>query len=486
MILRKSRFLHQIPLGTQRILLVHAISQVRLAVDRNVNVVLDYFATPRSLTGAFAELGERFGYDNAAINGCVTSLLNRGFLSEKDADGELAEIVDKLGPTYGRDPLELLDTYRRALKEGSQPYWSAATAQGLADLQPSKRRLDVILQGDCDLQMESDFLRREASRRGVDLRVAATFPDDVRLAAEHKHDAVIVGALWARHALALGQSGPNDDANSPYSAEASHILERLRKVTSAPILIDNLPEPTVQPLGLAERGLNGHRTRFRLTNVMLANLVESFADVHVVDVAAALAAEGFERLLDDGLVGFTHMGSPGWLLQRPDSEKAAVHGQFPDIALSRRASAPTLIAAKRSSRRRISMRCRWSLGSAARNASSSISMVCCGLASWPKPAAPSLGTRRQVGHFPMSGLYFGLHEALLSLKRRGIVLACVSKNDEAMVRELWKYADHYPKQSPPDSRRFRHLARQLERQSREYPFDRRRARLRARQLPVYR
>src|SRR5262249_27118998 len=49
------------------------------------------------------------------------------------------------------------------------------------------------------------------------------------------------------------------------------------------------------------------------------------------------------------------------------------------------------------------------------------------------------------GTFSHVGLYFGLHEALLCLKRRGIVLACVSKNDEATVRELWTYPSHYPK-----------------------------------------
>jgi len=49
------------------------------------------------------------------------------------------------------------------------------------------------------------------------------------------------------------------------------------------------------------------------------------------------------------------------------------------------------------------------------------------------------------GTFSHVGLYFGLHEALLCLKRRGIVLACVSKNDEATVRELWKYPEHYPR-----------------------------------------
>src|SRR6185437_645750 len=48
------------------------------------------------------------------------------------------------------------------------------------------------------------------------------------------------------------------------------------------------------------------------------------------------------------------------------------------------------------------------------------------------------------GTFSFIGLYFGLHEALLSLKKRGFLLACVSKNDEALVRALWKYEEHYP------------------------------------------
>lgn len=445
MILCKSRFVHQIPLGTDRVLLVHAITQARLTVDRDVNTVLEFFATKRCAPDAYGEIGERIGYDNVAITGCVTSLLDRGFLSEKDADGELAEIVDKLGPTYGRDPLELLDAYRRALKEGSQPYWSAATAQGLADLQPGKRRIDVILLGDCDLQMESDFLRREAGRRGVDLRVAATFPDDVRLAAEHKHDALIIGALRARHSLAMSSSGPNDGAHSQYSAEASHILDQLRKVTSAPILIDNLPEPTVQPLGFAERGLNGHRTRFRLTNVMLANLVESFTDVHVVDVAAALAGEGLELLLDDGLVGFTHMGSPGWLLQRPDSEKAAVHGQFPEIA-----AFASRIGADPYRREALVARAHMDALSVVLG----IGRKKCVIVDldgvlWPgvlaETGSPFAWHPSASGAFSYVGLYFGLHEALLSLKRRGVVLSCVSKNDEAVVRDLWTYSEHYPK-----------------------------------------
>ncbi len=69
---------------------------------------------------------------------------------------------------------------------------------------------------------------------------------------------------------------------------------------------------------------------------------------------------------------------------------------------------------------------------------------------WPgvlaETGSPFAWSPEVSGAFSYIGLYFGLHEALLSLKKRGVVLACVSKNDEATVRELWKYPDHYPRQ----------------------------------------
>jgi len=442
--LRRSRFVHQLPLGDDRVLVLHAVSQVRLTVDRDVAAVLDWFAIARAWPDDADGL-PAFSHDRAALCGCVDSLRERGLVTDKSADAELADVQAKLGATYGRDPLALLEGFRRAMKEGAESYWSAGSSLGLAELAGDKRRVDVVLLGDCDLQMEADFLRREAGRRGIDLRVAATFPDDFRLVSEHRHDAVIVGALRARHSLTAPQSGPDAAAHAGYIAEASHILEKLRERTAAPILIDNLAEPTVQPLGLAERGLNGHRARFRVANMVLTNLVESYPDVHVVDVAAALGAVGAENLLDDGQVGFTHLGSPGWLLQRPPNEKAAVHGIFPDMApLARtlggdpygreavmaRAHVDGLVAALGLGRKKCVI-------------------VDLDGTLWPgvlaETGSPFAWDPAISGTFSYVGLYFGLHEALLCLKRRGIVLACVSKNDEATVRELWTYPDHYPK-----------------------------------------
>jgi FkbH-like protein len=446
MILRKSRFVHHLPVGADRVLLVHAVSHLRLAVDAAVAQLVEHFERPRSLPEEGDDLAGLMGCDRAVLEGCVATLVERGVLTERSPEEELADIAARLSDTHGRDPVALLERYRRELKEGSAPYWAAGTAHGLGDLGGANKRLDVILYGECDIHMEADFLRREAARRGLDLRVAATFPDDFAFASEHKHDAILVGALRARHHIADDLAPGQTAHHAPYVAHARLLIERLRERTAAPILIDNLPEPTVQPLGLAERGLAGHRNRFRLTNVALADLVESFADVHVVDVAAALAAAGSARMIDDAQVGFTHLGSPGWLLQRPASEKAAVHGIFPDLtelaraldgdpygreAVVARAHVDALTIALGFDRKKCVI-------------------VDLDGTLWPgvlaETGSPFAWDPAISGVFSYVGLYFGLHEALLCLKRRGIVLACVSKNDEATVRELWKYPDHYPRQ----------------------------------------
>jgi FkbH-like protein len=446
MILRKSRFVHGLPVGADRVLLVHAVSHLRLAVDAAVAKLVEHFERPRRLADEAEDLAGLMGCDRAMLDGCVATLVERGVLTERTPEEELANIAAKLSDTHGRDPVALLERYRRELKEGSAPYWAAGTAHGLGDFRSANKRLDVILYGECDIHMEADFLRREAARRGLDLRVAATFPDDFAFANEHRHDAILIGALRARHTIADDLAPGQTAHHAPYVAHARLLIERLRERTAAPILIDNLPEPTVQPLGLAERGLAGHRNRFRLTNVALADLVESFADVHVVDVAAALAAVGSSRMIDDAQVGFTHLGSPGWLLQRPESEKAAVHGIFPELtelaraldgdpygreAVVARAHVDALAVALGLDRKKCVI-------------------VDLDGTLWPgvlaETGSPFAWDPAVSGVFSYVGLYFGLHEALLCLKRRGIVLACVSKNDEATVRELWKYPDHYPRQ----------------------------------------
>ncbi len=452
MILRRSRFVHQLPVGTDRTLIVHAISHMRLPADNDISALLEYFSEPRripgdcdAMTALFTKTGETSADLRDAVERTVMELLSRQILTEMTPEEELAAVGVELAEKHGRDPAEMLERYRRKLKEGGAAYWAVGASYGLDDFSAARQRVDALLFGDCDIQMEADFLRREAARRGIDLHVSATFPDDIRFAGEHSHDVVFVGALRARH-LVAEDLGNGLNPHAAYIAHATELLTRLRETTSAPILVDNLPEPTVQPLGLAERGVKGHRTRFRLTNVALAELAAAFPDVYVIDIAAALAAAGSERLLDDGQVGFTHFGSPGWILQRPESEKAAVHGIFPDTAPLAHAlggdpyGREAVIAEKHIDAMVTVM---------------GIGRKKCVIVDldgtlWPgvlaETGSPFAWTPEISGAFSFIGLYFGLHEALKCLNQRGIVLACVSKNDEATVRDLWKYPDHYPAQ----------------------------------------
>jgi FkbH-like protein len=451
MILRRSRFVHLLPVGPGRTLLVHAISQMRLPADREITVLLEYFSQSRrmpedcdALAALLAKPPDQPAALREAIERTVLELKSRQILTEMTAEEELAAIGAELSEKHGRDPAAMLESYQRKSKEGGRAYWAVGASYGVQDFGGNRKRIDALLFGDCDIQMEADFLRQEAGRRGIDLHVAATFPDDIRFASEHKHDLIFVGALRARHLIVEDlDNGLNPHA--AYIAHATELLAKLREMTSAPILIDNLPEPTVQPLGLAERGVKGHRTRFRLTNVALAELALGFPDVHVVDVAAALGAIGSERLLDDGQVGFTHFGSPGWMLQRPVGEKAAVHGIFPDTApladaLGGDAYGREAAIAEKHIDALVTV--------------TGIGRKKCVILDldgtlWPgvlaETGSPFAWTPEISGPFSFIGLYFGLHEALKSLKKRGVVLACVSKNDEATVRELWKYPDHYPK-----------------------------------------
>ncbi|MBF0561857.1 MAG: HAD-IIIC family phosphatase, partial [Alphaproteobacteria bacterium] len=444
MILRRSQFVHQLPVGTDRFLIVHAITHLRLAVDREVNRILNYFSEPRRVPEDCSALEAMIAYPRMAIDGAIAGLTERQILTDKTPEEELIAVSTELAPTHGRDPGEILEHLRRKLQEGANPYWAVGTALRPGDFDATARRVDVLLFGDCDIQMEADFLRREAQRRGIDLRVSATFPDDVRFASEHKHDAIFIGALRARH-LIVENPAPGQLPHSAYIAQARDLLRKLRERSTAPILIDNLPEPTVLPLGLADQGLGGHRTRFRWANIALTELAATFPGVHVIDITAALGAVGSRRMLDDGLVGFTHLGSLGWLLQRPESEKSAVHNLFPDTAplvqfvggdpYGRETSlAVTHVDALMTVLGIDRKKC--------------VILDLDGTL-WPGVLAetgrPFAWTPEISGTFSYIGLYFGLHEALLCLKKRGIVLACVSKNDEATVRELWKYPNNYPR-----------------------------------------
>jgi FkbH-like protein len=446
MLIRRSTYAHLTPVGEDRVLALHAVSQLRLVIDGEVAGILGWFAEPREMPGDMPALLARHSFDPDTMAGCLAALMERGFLTSEDEAGEAAGVAARLGDLHGRDPGEALDQLRREAKQGAESYWSVTHKLSAEDLgRPKKHHWNVLLFGDCELQMEADFLRREAGTRDVDLTVATSFPDDLRLAGERAHDAILVGALRSRRMVAMGSAADHGgDPARVYLAEARAVIEGLRAHSDKPILIDALPEPTIQPLGFADRGANGHRNRFRRVNLGLEALAEAYPGVHVVDIAAALNAEGAAALLDDGLVGFTHFGSPGWMLQRPPSELAAVHHQFPDAA-----PLQALVGGDPYRRERVTARAHMD----ALSVLMGLDRIKCVVVDldgtlWPgvlaETGAPFAWTPEVSGAYSYVGLYFGIHEALKALKQRGVLLACVSKNDEALVRELWRYPDHYP------------------------------------------
>jgi hypothetical protein len=200
--LRRSAFVHTLQLGSGRALVIHALSQLRLPVDAEIVRLISWFDREHVFPESFPELTQLMGYDDQTVAGCLAALVERGILTDKTEEQEITGATGALAATHDRDPAEMLERFRRAQKEGAHSYWSVTAAQGIASFKPNRIRVEVLLFGDCEIQMEADFLRQDATHRNIDLRVAATFLSDVSLAGERKCDAVIVGALNARKAVA--------------------------------------------------------------------------------------------------------------------------------------------------------------------------------------------------------------------------------------------------------------------------------------------
>jgi FkbH-like protein len=445
MILRRSQFVHLIPFGCGRELLIHAVAGARMIVEADVADVVRYFDVSRSADVAISDLAARLSLPTDTVGSAVSALLAREILCRLSPDDEIAAVRAALDFGSTRDPVKCLERYQRARSERGIDYWAVSAARTVRDFRSDLPEFRVVLLGDCDVQTEIDFLRAAGVYCGMDLRVSATFLDDTREVLASPPDALIIGALPGRHAIAMGTAAAH--GGQPWGfwmSEAREAIRRVREATTAPIVIDNLPIPTVQPLGFADRGRHSHRNRFRQANLELAEMVGEFADVYVSDIEAALAEAGSAALVDDSLVAFTHFGSPGWMLQRPPAELVAVHGLFPPLdGLAAQTGGDPYRREKVAAREHAAI-----LASIFRVGRKKCVIVDLDGTLWPGALAetgePFRWHPEVSSPYSYVGLYFGLHEALRTLKRRGIVLACVSKNDEATVRELWRYDDHYP------------------------------------------
>src|ERR1700679_658477 len=151
MILRRSRFVHLLPVGQGRTLIVHAISHMRLPADSEISALLDYFSEPRgmpedidAMAALFAKAADAPSAGlRDAIERTVMELKSRQILTEMTAEEELTATAEELSVKHGRDPAEMLENHRRKLKEGGAAYWAVGAFSGLGDLGATQRRSDA-------------------------------------------------------------------------------------------------------------------------------------------------------------------------------------------------------------------------------------------------------------------------------------------------------------------------------------------------------
>lgn len=109
MILRLSRFIHLLPLGDERVLVIHAVSHLRLVVDQDLAGMIAFFAEPRELP------------PEQAGGGAFAALTERGILTDKTPEEELATVAAELAPITAAIPRRCWSASAARPRKGRSP-----------------------------------------------------------------------------------------------------------------------------------------------------------------------------------------------------------------------------------------------------------------------------------------------------------------------------------------------------------------------------
>src|SRR5262245_58078522 len=452
---RRSKYFFSVPLPTGNVLIDSLFLAVRLVVTREVIEILDEFAEPTRVGEWIDTYAARTGKPHATILAAVDQLLTQKLMwnaADGDEDERIAQFA---GEYFDRNPLaegEVLRGVGSMHERRRQHLFSRPVPRDLASFAPLTHAVKVMLIGHCDAEFGMDVLRTMARDSNIDLTLVLGHVEDRTLDEQIAHEQphlLVVTTQMVKYTLMSDAGAPRAtdlESDTVYVAAARAILKRLRRCTHAPILVHNLQVPTVTPSGRADRGLAAHKARVALTNVQLEALALAFDDVFVVDVEGALALHGKRGLVDDTYGSFQHFGSLGWIVQSPESFKRDVHGIAPPWSELGEAFGDRDVA-------------EYDRIVAAEQLASIVSVLAldqkkCVLVDldgtlWPGVLAetgspfaedvPPNHFESEGGGWGYVGLYRGIHEALRCLKNRGVLLACVSKNDEAVVRKLWRW-----------------------------------------------
>ncbi len=192
-----------------------------------------------------------------------------------------------------------------------------------------------------------------------------------------------------------------------------------------PSFVMNFMVPQCNPMGrlLPRYDLRNVEYFVERLNEELEGLVRGYANAHVLDVDRIAASLGRRHMQDDGVL-FSGHGAllvPG-MTERNRMEQRGCIAQHYDTAPGEAFAAAVIAEAE----------AMWRTMAQA----DAVKLVVIDLDDtlWRGVS----GDAEAVDHHMFAGWPYGFAEALLYLKKRGVLLAIVSKNDEARVREVWR------------------------------------------------
>ena len=407
----------------------HPFRDGAVPITREYLQFLDSFATPSTLQDTLERFPDR---DPAAVAEAIEFLVANGFLIDLVAGDEVSQIRVQLG----RSMLVAADA--KGVKE-RVPLYQVKTPPHLRS--PAPITVKVLFYGRCNVQVGMDILRDMAAEVGLKVEARSSFFDDIAFVGEWKPDFVVIGFLSERHDVLAYPARTMSKGDAPperYQERLQLMVDEVRAQTAVPLLILNFPTPTCSPLGIADQGVDSHVNKARRINLGIAAVVGATRNAYVVDIASAWGLSGKRFLLDDTFESFSHLGSLSYVRFLGENPPSAFGASVPPVTLMP-GGEMDLLAADRLTAESVLLIVRAALGYSRRKCI----VVDLDNTLWPGVLAET-GSPFPEGqpYDPFAhGLYIGIHSALRALRDRGFLLAVCSKNDEDVVRKLWRIPD---------------------------------------------
>ena len=452
----RSRFLQEFHVRDDVYIIAHGLLGIRRTVTREFRDLVALFSKPTPVLEVLSLAMETSGKPAEFILAGLKDLLRISFLVDAEQNED-----DVLRQALGQR-ISSVDGMIESFPGDRNPLWRLDVIDELAP--EMKHQRIVVFAGACDVQVPMDILRAMARLQGLNLTSFATSAADFQFLKNQKADALVVGlgeivakifrfprglevpaiggSLSNAGAMRIDEIGPDE-----FQTLCRKALGAYRSQTSCPILVFNLAVPTTTPLGLADRGRNSFINIARDINLRLADIANEFEDIFVVDVDNIFSKRGKLRLMDDIVTPWGHQGSltalrDYWWLNLVGEDisphTAALKALDPKIALNALGSSAEFEFERALAGEVLSMlTAAWGIGRK--------KLIICDLDNtlWPGILAETgspFGIEEPI-HDAMMLLHpwLGIHQALKALLQRGIMLACCSKSDDAVVKKHWKY-----------------------------------------------